>query len=49
MRFFEFKLPDPGTDLAKSIEAELSQLSDIVNKKPEIEDKINAELQGELI
>jgi hypothetical protein len=45
MRFFEFKLPDPGTDLAKSIEAELSQLSDIVNKKPEIEDKINAELQ----
>lgn len=45
MRFFEFKLPAPGTDLAQSIEAELGKLSDIVDQKPEIEDKINAELQ----
>ncbi len=45
MRFFEFKLPEPGTDLANKIEADLNQLSDIVIQKPEIEDKINTQLQ----
>jgi hypothetical protein len=45
MRFFEFKLPEPGTDFSAQIEAELNNLSNIVDKKPEVEDKINAGLQ----
>lgn len=45
MRFFEFKLPEPGTDFANAVEAELNQLSDIVDQKPEIKDKINSQLQ----
>ena len=45
MRFFEFKLPEPGTDFSAQIEAELNNLSNIVDKKPEVEDKVNAGLQ----
>jgi hypothetical protein len=45
MRFFEFKLPEPGTDFSAQIEAELNNLSNIVDKKPEVEAKVNAELQ----
>jgi hypothetical protein len=45
MRFFEFKLPEPGTDFSAQIETELNNLSKIVDEKPEAEAKINAELQ----
>jgi hypothetical protein len=45
MRFFEFKLPEPGTDFSAQIEAELNNLTNIVDKKPEVEDKVNAGLQ----
>ncbi len=45
MRFFEFKLPEPGTDFSAQIEAELNNLSKIVDGKPEVEAKVNAELQ----
>lgn len=38
-------LPLPDSDLTKSIEAELGQLSSIVDRNPEMESKINAELQ----
>jgi hypothetical protein len=45
MRFFEFKLPEPGTDFSAQIEAELNNLSKIVDEKPDVEAKVNAELQ----
>jgi hypothetical protein len=45
MRFFEFKLPEPGTDFSEQIEAELNKLSKIVDEKPDVEAKVNAELQ----
>ena len=45
MRFFEFTLPDQGSDFSAQIETELNNLSKIVDEKPEIEAKVNAELQ----
>lgn len=46
MRFFEFKLPEPGTDLAKQVDAELQDIVDIVDQNPDAEKKANAALQA---
>jgi len=46
MRFFEFKLPEPGTDLAKQVDAELKDIVDIINQNPAAEKKVNAKLQA---
>ena len=43
MRFFEFTLPDQGSDFSAQIETELNNLSKIVDEKPEIEAKVNHE------
>ncbi len=45
MRFFEFKLPEPGTDLAKQVDAELQDIVDIVDQNPAAEKKVNGKLQ----
>lgn len=45
MRFFEFTLPAPGSDFSAQIQAELNNLSKIVDGKPEVEAKVNAELE----
>jgi hypothetical protein len=44
MRFFEFKLPSPGSDLNSQIQSELNAVKDIVKNNPESADEINAEL-----
>lgn len=46
MRFFEFKLPEPGTDLAKQVDAELKDIVDIVDQNPAAEKKVNVKLQA---
>jgi hypothetical protein len=45
MRFFEFQLPQAGTNLSAAIEAELAKLGNIVDQKPEVEATVNAELE----
>ena len=44
MRFFEFKLPAPGTDLEKRISSDLEKIEDAVSQDPSLTKKVNDEL-----
>ena len=46
MRFFEFKLPAPGSNLSKEIESKLNQVINIADQNPELEKTVNATLKN---
>lgn len=45
MRFFEFKLPEPGTSLADKIKSDLESITANVEKNPEVEQLVNKQLE----
>jgi hypothetical protein len=46
MRFFEFKLPEPGSDLANKIEAEIDSLINVSENDPQLQQKIAQDLRA---
>lgn len=44
MRFFEFKLPQPGSDLEREINASLEKIENAVEENPDLEKKVSQEL-----
>ena len=46
MRFFEFKLPAPGTDLAAKIETEIDSLINVAEENPELQQKVAQDLRA---
>lgn len=46
MRFFEFKLPEPGSELANKIEAEIDSLIDVAENNPELQQKVAQDLRA---
>lgn len=45
MRFFEFKLPEPDTDLAEKIKSDLQSINTNIDKNPSVKKQVNQELE----